>query len=134
MATMTDVRAGELDHILFDFDWKEQPPLLREFLERHRNDAVKLRASEGTLKVSRGSEEITVPPRGKWVPAEIAIYLLLDYGRDGKYTGRDQATMLTQAQFSTKKQDEKDLLLENGFRVESRYLYHDPGVEETEEE
>jgi hypothetical protein len=122
-----------LDQIMFDLPEPDRTHALEKFLDANHDEPVKLRSSQGTLKVRFRGAVITVPPSGKWVGRRTAVDLIYAFGKNGVYQGKDMATGLTHAMLDNMPKEERQYWLEDrGIEILDKYLYHDVKDELTE--
>jgi len=135
---VSTVDAGKLrlDDILFRTEEPERTRLLRLWVEAdHLGDGrVLLKPASGkTLVVRFKGQELVFNPNGRRVPRQMAIYLLLNFGENGIYRGRDQATGLTRNQWLLLSEDEKKRFDQSKLFFLDDYLTHvvdEAGAEE----
>jgi hypothetical protein len=90
------------------------------------------------MKVTVGKETFNIPPSGRRVERRMAIKLLLDYGSNGTYLGRDQATGMTPMAWQFAKPEMKEFFGNYAFNFILNHLEQlpdgNPSVEEESEE
>jgi len=127
MATLT------LDEILFDMSEPERTKALETFMSEE--ETVLLKASKGSFVEKHRGKTITVPPRGLWCSRRQAVDLLLSFGKQGKYMGKDRKTGHTQQTLDAMEREEYEFWTQRkGVAIREQYLYHDPKDQGTEEE
>jgi hypothetical protein len=129
------VASLRLDDILFRSEEPERTQLLRAWVDAdHLGDGrVRIAPASGKPLVIRyQGREWTFGPEGRRVPRRVAIDLLLNFGEQGLYRGRDQATGFTRLQWTTLKPEVRALYDESQIAFLDDYLTHvveaeDPG-------
>ena len=94
------------------------------------DEPVKLKpAQRGTLKVRHRGKVITVPPGGQWFGRKSAVDMLLCFGKNGKYIGKDMATGHTEQTLMALSDEERKRVEEKpgkdgikGFHILEMYL------------
>lgn len=123
-----DVRHTPLDELLEIGPGDIRTAALQEFIDDADNDGNVLLKTNNkkTLIANLDGREYTFPPKGKRVNRRAAINLLLDYGRNGKYFGVDQATGMRRSQWlmMSEKQREPYRHMEPEFKFIDSYLTH----------
>ena len=127
-----------LDDILFHMEEPDRTQYLRLWVDAdHFGDGrVLIKPASGKPMVVRlHGQEITFTAQGRRVPRKLAIDLLLNFGEQGLYRGRDQATGFTRLQWTTLKPEVKALYNPEKLYFLEDYLTHVPdgGVEEEDD-
>lgn len=121
-------RATTLDEILQRGE-PARSQLLQAFNDDGFNDGpVLIRSNDGRpLTVGHNGREVLFPPKGRRVKRELAVNLLLDYGKGGKYYTMDVATGITRDQWKGMSAKQRESYAEHeqaGFTFIERYLTH----------
>lgn len=126
-----------LDDILFHMEEPERTWYLRQWVDAdHFGDGrVLIKPASGKPMVVRlHGQEIAFTAQGRRVPRKLAIDLLLNFGEQGLYRGRDQATGFTRLQWTTLKPEVKALYDPEKLYFLEDYLTHAVDHEESLEE
>ena len=126
-----------LDDILFHTGEPERTWLLRAWVDAdHLGDGrVLIKPASGKPMVVRlHGQEWAFTAQGRRVPRKLAIDFLLNFGEQGLYRGRDQATGFTRLQWATLKPEIKALYDPEKLYFLEDYLTHVVDEGGTEEE
>jgi hypothetical protein len=125
-----------LDDILFRTEEPERTQLLRAWVGAdHLGDGrVRIAPASGKpFTIRYQGREWTFGPEGRRVPRAVAIDLLLNFGEQGLYRGRDQATGFTRLQWTTLKPEVRALYDESQIVFLEDYLTHVVDLEEADQ-
>lgn len=118
-----------LDDILFHMEEPERTRYLRLWVDAdHFGDGrVLIKPASGKPMVVRlHGQEFAFTAQGRRLPRRLAIELLLNFGEQGLYRGRDQATGFTRLQWTTLKPEVKALYDPEKLYFLEDYLTHVP--------
>ncbi|MCX2725996.1 hypothetical protein OO015_00545 [Thermomicrobium sp. 4228-Ro] len=116
-----------LDDILFRTEEPVRTQLLRAWVDAdHLGDGrVRVAPASGKpLTIRWQGREWIFGPEGRRIPRRVAIDLLLNFGEQGLYRGRDQATGFTRLQWTTLKPEVRALYDESQIVFFDDYLTH----------
>jgi hypothetical protein len=92
------------------------------------NVLLKMASGRGAKLKAENGEVINIPPRGHRVAREVALRLMLDFGRSGQYYGIDRATGVTPAQWRAFHPDTKKAFEGYEFQFMTDYVIHVPDL------
>lgn len=132
MPVQTYTPPTHLDEILFDTPEPERSQALETFLDDYEHVLIRPDHGAGFEARLNSGKVRKFGPRGAKVHRQEAVELLWQFGREGIYTGKHQATGMTPAMLSTLKRDDRETwVTEHGVTFHDNFLTH---VEDAEDE
>lgn len=130
-----DVRTAKLDDLLA-LPYPLKAEALAEFIDDPWGDGdILLKASDGkNMQVwSAGRGEIKITPRGRRVRRGLAIDLIENYGLNGTYYNKDQATGLSINEWKFMNDKQREPFGDVTMHFRTQYVTHVPDGAEAEE-
>lgn len=131
---------GMLLQDILELKEPERTHLLEEWVEAANYDVenggtVKIgNPDRKPLQVPINGEKLNIPPLGRRVERRLAIRLLMDYGINGTYLGRDQATGMTPFDWQAAKPEVKQMYGNYKFNFIENHLEQLPDGNPTSDE